>query len=257
MIEAALAHVVRNRVEAAVFVYVDSGMGTRNELDSWGKAHRRLWEKLRKSGRRIEVVAVAWEQALLDRAGRRLRSWVVGKMSEDEREAPMLRQAIADTDWDTVERQGGFNTVVRKILHWEQENPAQRVADRSTISASAGHAGAVVSRTRLQGRVAHRWCTIVTPTNLLYQRAQPSPQWRGIYLGSLIGRWLARIPRILRGKVQRGAVPRGPRLPRRVVAPHERGRLWRERPLVLGRWYATGQGRSLHSDPCGIYLPLM
>ena len=29
--------------EAAVFVYVDPGMGTRSELDSWGEAHRRLW----------------------------------------------------------------------------------------------------------------------------------------------------------------------------------------------------------------------
>ena len=58
-----------------VFVYVDPGMGTRSELDSWGEAHRRLWEKLRRSGRRVEVVAVAWEQELLERAGRRLRSW--------------------------------------------------------------------------------------------------------------------------------------------------------------------------------------
>ncbi len=112
--------------EAAVFVYVDPGMGTRSELDSWGEAHRRLWEKLRRSGRRVEVVAVAWDQALLDRAGRRLRSWVAGKMSEEEKEALMLRQAMAEADWDTVERHGGFNAVVEKILRWERENPATK-----------------------------------------------------------------------------------------------------------------------------------
>ena len=46
---------------------IDPGMGTRTEIHSWGAAHRLLWEKLRESGRRIEVVAVAWEQHLLDR----------------------------------------------------------------------------------------------------------------------------------------------------------------------------------------------
>ena len=112
--------------EAAVFVCVDPGMGTRSELDSWGEAHRRLWEKLRRSGRRVEVVAVAWEQELLDRAGRRLRSWVAGKMSEDEKEALMLRQAIAETDFDTIESHGGFNPVVEKILRWERENPVPK-----------------------------------------------------------------------------------------------------------------------------------
>ena len=112
--------------EEAVFVYVDPGMGTRSELDSWGEAHRRLWEKLRRSGRRVEVVAVAWEQVLLDRAGRRLRSWVAGEMSEDEKEAFMLRQAMAEADWDTIERHGGFDAVVEKILRWDREDPVPK-----------------------------------------------------------------------------------------------------------------------------------
>ena len=68
-----------------------------------------------------------------------------------------------------------------------------------------------------------------------------------------------------------GVKPRGPPasrvhpLARRVVAPHRRGRKWRERPWVFWRWCATGEGevvhakihhhpspfwgRSLHSDP--------
>ena len=47
--------------EAAVFVYIDPGMGTRTELDSWRHTHRPLWQALRECGWRIEVVAVAWE----------------------------------------------------------------------------------------------------------------------------------------------------------------------------------------------------
>ena len=112
--------------ESAVFVYVDPGMGTRTELDSWGEAHRRLWEKLRKSGRRVEVVAVAWEQKLLDRAGRRLQSWTVGDMSEDEKEFLVLRQAIDEADWDTVERHGDLNTALTKLVQWERENPVPK-----------------------------------------------------------------------------------------------------------------------------------
>ncbi|MDE2758051.1 MAG: hypothetical protein OXI92_16070, partial [Acidobacteriota bacterium] len=117
--------------ESAVFVYVDPGMGTRTELDSWGEAHRRLWERLRESGRRVEVVAVAWEQKLLDRARRRLQSWVANKMSDDEKEALMLRQAIAEADFDTIESYGGFDAVVEMILRWDRKYPVPK--DRGSI----------------------------------------------------------------------------------------------------------------------------
>ena len=93
--------------EAAVFVYADPGMGTHTELHSWGSAHRRLWEKLRQSGCRVEVVAVAWEQHVLDRAERVLTSWRGRGITEAEQEAAMLRQAIADTDFEIIERYGG------------------------------------------------------------------------------------------------------------------------------------------------------
>ena len=54
--------------ERAVFVYLDPGMGTRTELDSWEEAHRKLWNRLREAGRRVEVIAGAWEQKDLGRA---------------------------------------------------------------------------------------------------------------------------------------------------------------------------------------------
>ena len=98
--------------DRAVFTYIHPGMGTRTDLDSWGAAHRRLWDKLRQSGCRAEVVAVAWEQKLLDGASRVLRFW--------------HGRGITEADWDTVERHVGFNAVVEKIVQWEQENPVTK-----------------------------------------------------------------------------------------------------------------------------------
>ncbi len=104
VIEAALAHVVRNRVEAAVFVYIDPGMGTRTELNSWRVAHRPLWQSLLECGWRTEAVAVAWEQELPDRAERVMRSWVGRDLTEAGRELLILRSAVSSADWETVER---------------------------------------------------------------------------------------------------------------------------------------------------------
>jgi len=50
--------------------------------------------------------------------------WPDGDMAEDDKEALMFRQAITRTDWDTVERHGGFDVVMEKVVQWEQDNPA-------------------------------------------------------------------------------------------------------------------------------------
>ncbi len=50
--------------------------------------------------------------------------WPVGDMGEDEEEVLMFRQAVTRTDWDTVEGHGGFDVVMEKVVHWEQEDPA-------------------------------------------------------------------------------------------------------------------------------------
>ena len=109
--------------ERATFVYVDPGMGTHTELHSWGAAHQPLWQMLRESGRRVEVVAAAWEQHLLDRAGRVLTSWRWRAMTEAEQEAVMLRQAIDEADWDTLEPYGGLDPAMRTLYRFEQQNP--------------------------------------------------------------------------------------------------------------------------------------
>lgn len=108
--------------DRALFTYIDPGMGTHTELHSWGTAHRRLWEKLRQSGCRVEVVAVAWEQHVLDRASRVLTSWRGRGITEAEQEANMLRQAIADTDWETLDRHGGIDSVVERVLQVEEQS---------------------------------------------------------------------------------------------------------------------------------------
>ncbi len=120
-------------------------MGTRIDPDSWGESPRRLWEKRRKTGRCVEVVVVAWEQKLLDRAGRRLQSWAVGEMSEVEKEALMLRQAMAEADWDTVESHGRFNGIIEgRSSNGSRKTRCPRAADRSRISASGGQGRGVV-----------------------------------------------------------------------------------------------------------------
>ena len=109
--------------EAAVFVYIDPGMGTRSELDSWREAHRPLWQMLRECGWRVEVVAVAWEQELLDRAERVLQSWIARDMTGADRELLTLHQAVSSADWDTVERYGSLNAALKKINQLKQVTP--------------------------------------------------------------------------------------------------------------------------------------
>ena len=109
--------------EAAVFVYIDPGMGTRTELDCWREAHRPLWQALRECGWRTEAVAVAWEQELLDRAERVMRSWVGRDLTVAGRELLILRWAVSSADRETVERYGGLNAVLKKISQLKQATP--------------------------------------------------------------------------------------------------------------------------------------
>ena len=109
--------------EATVFVYIDPGMGTRTELHSWGAAHCALWEKLRESGRRIKLVAVAWEQHLLDRAERVFQSWRGRAITDAEKEILTLQLAVDNGDWETLEPYGGLDAAMRKLHQLEQQSP--------------------------------------------------------------------------------------------------------------------------------------
>ena len=107
----------------AVFVYIDPGMATPSELHSWGTAHRELWGQLRDSGRRVQVVAVAWKQHLLNRAAQVLQSWETSDTGEAKKEAEALRQTIADADWDTIDHHGGLDAIMEKIHQLTQGIP--------------------------------------------------------------------------------------------------------------------------------------
>ena len=80
--------------DRAIFVYIDAGMSTRSELDSWGTAQRVL------------------------------QSWGAGNTAEAEQEAEALRQAIADADWDTIDHHGGLDAIMDKIDQLKQKTPA-------------------------------------------------------------------------------------------------------------------------------------
>ena len=114
---------IADEPERATFVYIDHGMGTHTELHSWGAAHRNPLDKLRESGRRVEVVAVAWEHHLLDRAERVFHSWLTSEISAAEKELLMLLQAIDEADWDTLEPYGGLDAAMRTLHQFEQQNP--------------------------------------------------------------------------------------------------------------------------------------
>ena len=146
--------------DRAVFTYIDPGMGTPTELHSRGTAHRPLGQMLRQSGRRVEVVAVAWEQHLLDRAARVLQSWIAGDMSEAAREILTLRQALLQADWDTVERHGGFDAAIEKINQFEQATPASNGREmiddfRLRGSRPCRHMGGHLTKEGWRTEVAH------------------------------------------------------------------------------------------------------
>ena len=107
--------------ERATFVYIDPGMGTHTELHSWGAAHVKLWDKLRESGRKVDLVAVAWEKHILERAERVFQSWRGRGITDAEQELIILREALSRADWETVERYGGFDDAVNKMLELEQQ----------------------------------------------------------------------------------------------------------------------------------------
>ena len=75
---------------------------------------------------RTVIVRVAGQipDGRLKRSQPVFQSWAAIDISEADHEAIFLRQAIADADWDTVERHGGCHAAVNKILQWDQESPA-------------------------------------------------------------------------------------------------------------------------------------
>ena len=109
--------------DRAIFAYIDPGMSTRSPLHSRGKPT-------------VSFGTSSGRQAGLSRYLRSLRTSNIstapggGSSSGQpvtggggEQEAAFLQQALADADWDTVERHGGFDAAVQKINQSEQKRP--------------------------------------------------------------------------------------------------------------------------------------
>ncbi len=74
--------------------------------------------------RGLSRLSSKWYKQHLDRTQRVLQAWTTRDPATARKEAVVLRQAIADADWDTVERHGGLDAVVDKIDQAEEETPA-------------------------------------------------------------------------------------------------------------------------------------
>ena len=117
--------------DAATFAYIDPGHATDAELRSWGAAHARLWEALRKAGRRVRVIGIAAEHAPIERTERVLKVWS-DTPPQEYREGRTLQQeiqrigmALSTNDQKVLAEYGGFNAALRRGAELEKLPEAQ------------------------------------------------------------------------------------------------------------------------------------
>ena len=109
----------------------------------------------------------------------------------------------------------------QKYEHWLQTS-GLRQEKRSTVSASGGQTGAAVWVNTLQKPgYSPRWCTLLTTTTLLSQRAGHSPLWLETFTKRRIRRGTTRIFVVRCDKAKRGCASRVPPSP--AAAPGEGG----------------------------------
>ena len=152
-------------------------------------------------------------------------------MPGSEKVQPARQSWQSQGSQDTVERHGGLDVVMEKIVQWEQENPAtngRRMIDDFRLRGSRTWRRRGGPLTKGGWRTRWRtWRRVPSTTPTLHsQRAKSSPLWSRLCPETRIGQGLARISRVFRDKAPSGADPRVARLAWRVVAPHGRGRWW-------------------------------
>ena len=101
------------------FVYVDPGHQTHTELYSWGAAHGPLWDALREKGRRVRVIGIAVENAILDRTNRVLERWAAAEPGTSheltpEQEIKAIDDAMTHNDENFLAQYGGFGKAVKR-----------------------------------------------------------------------------------------------------------------------------------------------
>ena len=124
--------------ETATFAYIDPGHATDNELRSWGAAHARLWEALRKAGRRVRVIGIAAEDEPIERAERVLKVWSETAPIEYsqgmtlQQEMKLIGEAMDHDDNEVLGRYGGFNEALQRLAAL-QRMPEARVTEGVSI----------------------------------------------------------------------------------------------------------------------------
>ena len=108
--------------EIVTFAYVDPGHQTHTELYSWGAAHGPLWDALREKGRRVRVIGIAVENAILDRTNRVLEKWAAAEPGATHegptpnQEIKAIREAMKLDDWTFFERYGGRGPAMNRCV---------------------------------------------------------------------------------------------------------------------------------------------
>ena len=107
--------------ETVTFVYIDPGHQMDRELYSWGAAHGPLWDALRKKGRRVRVIGIGVENAIVDRTARVLEKWAAAKPGKShegltpKREIKAIREAMKQDDWPFFDRYGGRGPAMKRV----------------------------------------------------------------------------------------------------------------------------------------------
>ena len=123
---------------AATFAYIDPGHATDNELRSWGAAHARLWEALRKTGRRVRVIGIAAEDDPIERTERVLKVWSETAPQEGsqgmtlQQEMKLIGEAMDHDDNEVLGRYGGFNGALQRLAEL-QRMPESQVTENVSI----------------------------------------------------------------------------------------------------------------------------
>ena len=124
--------------DVVTFAYIDPGHATDNELRSWGAAHARLWEALRKAGRRVRVIGIAAEHETIERAERVLKVWSETAPIEYsqgmtlQQEMKLIGEAMDHDDNEVLSRYGGFNGALQRLAAL-QKMPEARVTEGVSI----------------------------------------------------------------------------------------------------------------------------
>ena len=123
--------------EGATFVFVTPmGDKTQDAARTWGASHAALWAALRAHGRAVSVIVVGSDPARLAAAHQLVHTWTspaatAAATTKEEAaaqagaaELTALRAAVAATDAAELERRGGLEVVVARILALEEAQPA-------------------------------------------------------------------------------------------------------------------------------------